>query len=98
MKEYRRPILFLVLVFAILFVASLDVNAQCAMCRAVISGSNNGKFMRNLNMGVLVLLLPPVSIFCSIFIILRRHLGEHAPDEVGQPESNSASNFETRND
>jgi len=94
MKEYRRQILFVVLALAILFLSTLDANAQCAMCRAVISGSNNGKFMRNLNMGVLVLLLPPVSIFCPIFIILRRHLGENAPDEVDRPESN----LETRHD
>ena len=45
--------------------------AQCAMCRASLAGSN-ASFIRNLNIGVLVLLVPPVTIFCSIFVILRR--------------------------
>ncbi len=44
---------------------------QCAMCRASLAGSN-ASFIRNLNIGVLVLLIPPVTIFCSIFVILRR--------------------------
>ena len=46
--------------------------AQCAMCRASLAGSNNSVFIRNLNIGVLVLLVPPVTIFCSIFIVLKR--------------------------
>lgn len=50
--------------------------AQCAMCRASLAGSNNAFFIRNFNIGVLVLLAPPVAIFCSIFIILKRHSGE----------------------
>jgi len=50
--------------------------AQCAMCRASLAGSNNAFFIRNFNIGVLVLLTPPVAIFCSIFIILKRHAGE----------------------
>ena len=58
--------------------------AQCAMCRASLAGSNNAFFIRNFNIGVLVLLTPPVAIFCSIFIILKRHSGEgeqHAREE-----------------
>ncbi len=47
-------------------------DAQCSMCRAVLSGSNNARFIRNFNLGVLVLLVPPVTIFCSIFIVLKR--------------------------
>jgi hypothetical protein len=41
------------------------------MCRASI-GSNSA-FARNLNIGVLVLLVPPVSIFCTIFILAFRY-------------------------
>ena len=47
--------------------------AQCAMCRASLAGSNNAYFIRNFNIGVLVLLVPPVAMFCSMFVILRRH-------------------------
>ena len=45
--------------------------AQCAMCRASLT--NNSVFARNLNISTLVLLVPPVSIFCTIFILAIRH-------------------------
>jgi len=45
--------------------------AQCAMCRASLG--NNSSFIRNFNIGVLVLLVPPVSIFCTIFVIAIRY-------------------------
>jgi hypothetical protein len=45
--------------------------AQCVMCRASLSG--NSSFVRHLNIGTLVLLVPPVSIFCAIFFLAFRH-------------------------
>jgi len=45
--------------------------AQCAMCRASLG--TNSSFIRNFNIGVLVLLIPPVSLFCTIFIIAFRY-------------------------
>jgi hypothetical protein len=48
-------------------------EAQCSMCRAALNGSGNSQFIRSFNLGVVVLLIPPVTIFCSIFIVLRRH-------------------------
>ena len=73
--EYRRFVLLLVAVAMVVLALAVPADAQCAMCRAVLSASNNGRFMRNLNIGVLVLLIPPVSIFCSIFVILRKYRG-----------------------
>jgi len=52
---------------------STSTFGQCAMCRAALAGSNNALFIRNFNIGVLVLLVPPVSIFCSIFFALKRY-------------------------
>ena len=71
-----RGLLFIVLALGLIVLTSLPTDAQCAMCKASLAGANNGKLIRNFNIGVLVLLVPPVSIFCSIFIILRRHRGE----------------------
>jgi len=45
--------------------------AQCAMCRGSLG--TNSSFIRSFNLGVLVLLVPPVSIFCTIFVIAYRH-------------------------
>lgn len=43
------------------------------MCRASLTSVTNAKFIRNFNIGVLVLLVPPVSIFCTIFVVLRKY-------------------------
>jgi hypothetical protein len=50
--------------------------AQCSMCKAVLSSARDAKFVKTYNLAVLVLLVPPVTIFCSIFLVLRRHKGE----------------------
>lgn len=64
------------LVVAVVLLLALPADAQCSMCRAALSGSNNARFLRYFNVGVLVMLIPPVTIFCSIFIVLRRHRGD----------------------
>ena len=60
-----------VLCGAVVF-STATVGAQCSMCRASLAGSN-ANFIRNFNMGVLVLLAPPVAMFCSFFVLLRRN-------------------------
>jgi len=54
-----------------IFLCSDSTLAQCVMCRASLG--SNSSFIRNFNIGVLVLLIPPVSIFCAIFVIAIRH-------------------------
>jgi hypothetical protein len=66
--RYVLVALVMALAFALF---SESAMAQCVMCRASLG--NNSAFMRNLNIGVLVLLVPPVSIFCTIFILAIRH-------------------------
>ena len=75
-KPITRLVLALVPALLLLLLLEGTGLAQCAMCRASLAGSNNAFFIRNFNIGVLVLLTPPVAIFCSIFIILKRHSGE----------------------
>lgn len=77
-----RIILVAVIVASVLLLTAPPDFAQCAMCRASLAGSNNATFIRNLNLGVLVLLIPPVTIFCSIFVILKRHKGEGTDDDA----------------
>jgi len=57
---------------AVLLLA-VPADAQCSMCRAALSGSNNARFIRNLNIGILVMLIPPVTIFVTIFVLLRKY-------------------------
>jgi hypothetical protein len=56
--------------------------AQCAMCRvAVTSATNGAAMMKSLNLASLVLLVPPVGIFCVIFgIALKR---KHPREDEG---------------
>jgi hypothetical protein len=71
-----RSLLFVVLAAGILLLfTGVDAEAQCSMCRAALTSTANSRLVRAINMGVLVLLIPPVTIFCSIFILLRRHRG-----------------------
>lgn len=69
-------VLIVIAAVAVVLLLSTTADAQCSMCRAALNSSNNARFVRNLNLGILVLLIPPVTIFCSLFIILRRHRGD----------------------
>jgi hypothetical protein len=70
-KSLVRLALTALAVGALLALSSHSVLAQCAMCRASIG--QNSVFARNLNIGVLVLLVPPVTMFCAIFVLAFRH-------------------------
>jgi len=68
----NRSSVWLVLAAAMVVLVCVDsALGQCVMCRASIG--NNSSFIRNFNIGVVVLLVPPVSIFCTIFLIALRH-------------------------
>ena len=71
-SSWRRVLILVVFAAAVVLLAHTYADAQCSMCRASLT-SVNSRFMRNFNIGVLVLLIPPVSIFCSIFIVLRKY-------------------------
>ncbi|HEU4836528.1 MAG TPA: hypothetical protein VFS90_19005 [Pyrinomonadaceae bacterium] len=71
--SWRRVLVLLVFAAAVVLLANTYAEAQCSMCRASLTSVTNSRFIRNFNIGVLVLLVPPVSIFCSIFIALRKY-------------------------
>jgi hypothetical protein len=58
--------------FALLGAAALlwagGAEAQCALCRTAVEGAGV-KAARAMNLGILVLLVPPVAIFCAIFAV-----------------------------
>ena len=73
--SWQRALVLIVLAVAVVLLANTDAGAQCSMCRAALTNAANARFIRNFNIGVLVLLVPPVTIFCSIFIVLRKYRG-----------------------
>jgi hypothetical protein len=70
-KSLMRSVLTALAVISMVAFSSLSAMGQCVMCRASIG--SNSIFARNLNIGVLVLLVPPVAMFCTIFVLAFRH-------------------------
>lgn len=78
-----RRFAFLILIVSLILLANDPVLAQgCSMCKAVLSSTRDANFIRGYNIGVLVLLVPPVTIFCSIFVVLRRHKAQTEADQA----------------
>jgi heme/copper-type cytochrome/quinol oxidase subunit 2 len=87
MSAWRsRTALIVIAVTAVVLLLGAPAFGQCSMCRAALAGSNNAFFIRNFNIGVLVLLVPPVTIFCSIFVVLKRY---KTTDDERETEANS---------
>ncbi|HWT02616.1 MAG TPA: hypothetical protein VN256_20365 [Pyrinomonadaceae bacterium] len=67
---------------AVLLAAGQDASAQCAMCRSALGGAPEAaKLSARLNLAVLVLLVPPVVIFCGIFYAVFRQLKSRGEEE-----------------
>ncbi|HEX8338057.1 MAG TPA: hypothetical protein VF621_15165 [Pyrinomonadaceae bacterium] len=45
--------------------------AQCPLCRSAVQNAGD-QTARTLNLAIVVLLIPPVSIFCAIFAVVYR--------------------------
>ncbi len=73
MEVVSKRLLLILAAIALLGLMADPAVAQCSMCRTALAGSNNSLFIRNFNIGVLVLLVPPVAIFCTMFVALKRH-------------------------
>jgi hypothetical protein len=72
-SNWWRVLVLVVVAVAIVLLANGYADAQCSMCRTALTSASNSKFIRNFNIGVLVLLAPPVAIFCSIFVVLKKY-------------------------
>ncbi|HLM59039.1 MAG TPA: hypothetical protein VK422_23245 [Pyrinomonadaceae bacterium] len=51
---------------ALACVSAADASAQCALCRSGLEKAGEAT-AQAINLGILVLLVPPVAIFCTIF-------------------------------
>lgn len=85
-RLYPKILLLVIAATVAVLILSPSALGQCSMCRAALAGSNNAFFIRNFNIGVLVLLVPPVTIFCSIFVVLKRYRA--ADEENANKEDN----------
>ena len=82
MRHERAIILTLSLLLTLAALAAFggaSALAQCAMCKASAAGLDEAG-SRNLNSAVLVLLFPPVAIFCAIFFVAYKHRKTQSDD------------------
>ena len=56
----------------LVLLAPAGADAQCAMCKSAVQGAGE-QAARAMNSGILVLLIPPVAIFCSIFAVFIKY-------------------------
>jgi hypothetical protein len=69
-----RVVLFMGSAGAALLAWTLPVAAQCALCKNAVAGSPEAaKLSESLNFAIIVLLIPPVLIFCGIFLLAFRY-------------------------
>jgi hypothetical protein len=68
----RTFLLLALLVAAWMLFYAPDALAQCAMCKASAAGLDSVS-ARQLNISTLILLCPPVAIFCAIFVVAYKH-------------------------
>ena len=73
-----RMLFLLALVAAAAVFCAPDALAQCAMCKATAS-SLDSISARQLNISTLILLCPPVAIFCAIIVVAYKH--RNPPDD-----------------
>lgn len=93
-KRAVKIVLVLLIAFSAVAVYCPSVLAQCAMCKAGLAGSNRaGAIAETLNLAILVLLIPPVAIFCAIFLLAIKYrkaqdtaVGEVAREELSPEE------------
>ena len=83
-SSWWRTLSFMLVAVAIVLLADSYAEAQCAMCRAALTSATDSRFIHNFNIGVLVLLVPPATIFCSIFILLRKDGPRMNADDTDQ--------------
>ena len=81
-SSWWRILVLVVMALGVVLLADSSAEAQCSMCRAALNSATNTKFIRNLNIGVLVLFVPPVAIFCTLFIALKRFKPQMNADDA----------------
>jgi hypothetical protein len=79
-----RTLVLIVVAVVFVLLANTCIEAQCSMCRAALTSATDARFIHNFNIGVLVLLIPPATIFCSIFIVLKRYGPRVNTDDTDQ--------------
>jgi hypothetical protein len=73
-RRFKAVLLLLAAALVLFSVLALPepASAQCALCK-LSAAAGGARRAGALNTGILVLLLPPVGIFCAIFAVAYKH-------------------------
>jgi hypothetical protein len=72
-RTSTRALLFALAAAAVLVVAAASADAQCAMCRAALESSAEGRaLIAKLNVGILLLLAAPFGIAALVALAMAR--------------------------
>jgi hypothetical protein len=81
-ERTARTFLILGLVVVCVLILAEPALSQCAMCKAAVENAKNGAaLVRRLNLGIVVLLIPPVVMFCGLFGLAYRRRKISGADE-----------------
>jgi hypothetical protein len=68
--RHKKLLMMASMLFVVLTFFCVPASAQCPLCRLAIENSSQAALMsRGLNLAIVVLLIPPVTIFCFIFFL-----------------------------
>lgn len=67
-----KQVLFVL--FIVVFSSPLDVDAQCAMCRAVLESESSGKAAEGINNGIVYLMAVPYVLVAGLFYFIYRKM------------------------
>jgi len=71
----------LAVVAVLAFLLTPETLAQCPLCRAGLMDAGD-RTARTMNLAIVVLLIPPVSIFCTIFAVAyKKRKGDGEDDD-----------------
>lgn len=69
---YTKRTLFLLI--AVVVFIPFDVDAQCAMCRAVLESESSGKAAEGINNGIVYLMAVPYVLVAGLFYFIYRKM------------------------
>ncbi len=72
------------LLLAALWTSPAPAAAQCPLCRSALEKSDD-RTARTMNLAILVLLVPPVTIFCAIFAVAYKRRNGEEEEENREP-------------
>jgi hypothetical protein len=68
----KRKVIFILLVVTIFFPSVVD--AQCAMCRAVLESESSGNAAKGINNGIVYLMAIPYVLVAGLFYFIYRKM------------------------